>query len=171
VKKIRFLANVPAEVRAIPQPVALGILKALHRYIETGQGRVKPLSGGFEGLLRLRVGDYRVLFDETEDSITVHRVRDRKDAINSVNRRKPKTRYASPRSVAMLLPAGTQPNCFMAYRQVEGRAGQIASDIRARYPKQPFGSHTFAQSARLLASDNAVLCHRHKGPPRLPKLD
>ncbi len=79
-KKIRFLANVPAEVRAIPQPIALGILKALHRYIETGQGRVKPLSGEFEGLLRLRVGDYRVLFDETEDSITVHRVRDRKDA-------------------------------------------------------------------------------------------
>ncbi len=70
----------PAEVRAIPQPIALGILKALHRYIETGQGRVKPLSGEFEGLLRLRVGDYRVLFDETEDSITVHRVRDRKEA-------------------------------------------------------------------------------------------
>jgi mRNA interferase RelE/StbE len=67
-------------VRAIPQPIALGILKALHRYIETGQGRVKPLSGEFEGLLRLRVGDYRVLFDETEDSVTVHRVRDRKDA-------------------------------------------------------------------------------------------
>lgn len=79
-KKIQFLANVPAEVRAIPQPIALGILKALHRYIETGQGRVKPLSGEFEGLLRLRVGDYRVLFDETEDSITVHRVRDRKNA-------------------------------------------------------------------------------------------
>jgi mRNA-degrading endonuclease RelE of RelBE toxin-antitoxin system len=80
VKKIKFLANVPAEVRAIPQPFALSILKALHRYIETGQGRVKPLSGAFEGLLRLRVGNYRVLFDEAEDSITVHRVRDRKDA-------------------------------------------------------------------------------------------
>jgi mRNA-degrading endonuclease RelE of RelBE toxin-antitoxin system len=80
VKKIRFLSNVPAEVRAILQPIALGILKALHRYIETGQGRVKPLSGEFEGLLRPRVGDYRVLFDETEDSINVHRVRDRKDA-------------------------------------------------------------------------------------------
>jgi mRNA-degrading endonuclease RelE of RelBE toxin-antitoxin system len=80
VKKIRFLANVPAEVRAIPQPIALGILKALHRYVETGQGRVKPLSGEFEGLLRLRVGNHRVLFDETPDSVTIHRVRNRKDA-------------------------------------------------------------------------------------------
>jgi mRNA-degrading endonuclease RelE of RelBE toxin-antitoxin system len=79
-KKIRFLAQVPAEVRAIPQPLALGVLRALHRYIETGEGRVKPLSGKFEGLLRLRVGNHRVLFDETADSITIHRVRDRKDA-------------------------------------------------------------------------------------------
>lgn len=79
-KKIRFLPNVPAEVRAIPQPIALGILKTLHRYVETGHGKVKALSGEFEGLLRLRVGNHRVLFDETPDTITVHRVRDRKDA-------------------------------------------------------------------------------------------
>ncbi len=58
----------------------MGILRALHRYVETGKGRVKPLSGEFEGLLRLRVGKHRVLFDETEDAITVHRVADRRDA-------------------------------------------------------------------------------------------
>ena len=40
---------------------------------------IKPLSGEFEGLLRLRVGHHRVIFDETEDTITVHRVRDRRD--------------------------------------------------------------------------------------------
>jgi mRNA-degrading endonuclease RelE of RelBE toxin-antitoxin system len=56
VKRISFLPNVPAEIRAIPQPVALGIL------------------------MRLRVGDYRVLFDETADTVTLHRVRDRKNA-------------------------------------------------------------------------------------------
>lgn len=80
VKQIRFAPNVPAEVRAIEQRAALGILRALHRYAETGKGRVKPLSGEFEGLLRLRVGSHRVLFDETEDTITVHRVADRRDA-------------------------------------------------------------------------------------------
>jgi mRNA-degrading endonuclease RelE of RelBE toxin-antitoxin system len=80
VKKIRFEPNVPAEVRAIAQPIALDILKAMHRYAETGEGRVKPLKGEFEGLLRLRVGNHRVLFDETADTITIHRVRDRKDA-------------------------------------------------------------------------------------------
>jgi mRNA-degrading endonuclease RelE of RelBE toxin-antitoxin system len=80
VKKIRFAPKVPAEIRAIDQRAALGILRAPHRYAETGKGRVKPLSGEFEGLLRLRVGNHRVLFDETEDTITVHRVGDRREA-------------------------------------------------------------------------------------------
>jgi mRNA-degrading endonuclease RelE of RelBE toxin-antitoxin system len=80
VKTIRFRPNVPAEVRAIERRAALHILQALHRYAETGEGDVKPLSGEFEGLLRLRVGNHRVLFDETEDTITVHRVRARRDA-------------------------------------------------------------------------------------------
>jgi mRNA-degrading endonuclease RelE of RelBE toxin-antitoxin system len=80
VKKIRFQPNVPDEVRAIEQRTALNILEAIHRYAETGAGRVKPLSGDFEGLLRLRVGNHRVLFDETDDTITVHRVLDRKEA-------------------------------------------------------------------------------------------
>jgi mRNA interferase RelE/StbE len=80
VKKIRFEPNVPAEVRAIDRDTAMRILAALHRYAATGEGDVKPLSGEFEGLLRLRAGNHRVLFDETEDAITVHRVRDRKQA-------------------------------------------------------------------------------------------
>jgi mRNA-degrading endonuclease RelE of RelBE toxin-antitoxin system len=80
VKKIRFQPNVAEEVRAIEQRAALNILAAIHRYAATGAGRVKPLSGEFEGLLRLRVGNHRVFFDETEDTITVHRVRDRREA-------------------------------------------------------------------------------------------
>ena len=79
-KKIRFRPNVQGEVRAIEQKTALNILKAIHQYAKTGEGRVKPLLGEFEGLLRLRVGNHRVFFDETEDTITIHRVRDRKES-------------------------------------------------------------------------------------------
>jgi mRNA-degrading endonuclease RelE of RelBE toxin-antitoxin system len=80
VKAIRFHPTVPADVRAIEQKTAMTILEAIHRYAETGAGRVKPLSGEFEGMLRLRVGNHRVFFDETADIITIHRVLDRKDA-------------------------------------------------------------------------------------------
>jgi mRNA-degrading endonuclease RelE of RelBE toxin-antitoxin system len=41
---------------------------------------VKPLSGEFEGLLRLRVGNHRVLFDETEGAINVRSAGDRRQA-------------------------------------------------------------------------------------------
>ena len=79
-KRIRFHPSVPQEVRAIEQRAALNILTAIHRYAETGAGRVKPLSGEFEGLLRLRVGSHRVIFDESEDTVTIHRIGDRRDA-------------------------------------------------------------------------------------------
>ncbi len=79
-KKIQFEPEVPAQIRAIPQHMAMTILEAIHRYAETGAGQVKPLSGEFEGFLRLRVGDHRVFFQETADSLTIHRVRDRRDA-------------------------------------------------------------------------------------------
>jgi mRNA interferase RelE/StbE len=80
VKRIHFEPEVPAQVRAIPQHIAMTILEAIHRYAETGAGRVKPLSGEFEGFLRLRVGNYRVFFKETTDTVTIHRVRDRREA-------------------------------------------------------------------------------------------
>lgn len=79
-KLIRFQPNVQAEIRAIDRKTALHILQAIHRYAESGTGQVKPLSGEFEGLLRLRVGNHRIFFDETEDAITIHRVRDRREA-------------------------------------------------------------------------------------------
>ena len=79
-KNIRFAPNVAREVRAIEQRAALEILTALHRYAATGAGKVKSLNGEFEGLLRLRVGNHRVIFEETNDAITVHRIRDRRDA-------------------------------------------------------------------------------------------
>jgi mRNA interferase RelE/StbE len=80
VKRIHFEPEVPAQVRAIPQHIAMTILEAIHRYAETGAGRVKPLSGEFEGFLRLRVGNHRVLFKETAGTLTIHRVADRRDA-------------------------------------------------------------------------------------------
>jgi len=67
-------------MRAIPQHIAMTILEAIHRYAETGVGRVKPLSGEFESFLRLRIGNHRVFLMETADTITIHRVRDRREA-------------------------------------------------------------------------------------------
>jgi mRNA interferase RelE/StbE len=48
------------------------IIRKIARYADTGAGDVTPLRG-ITGK-RLRVGEYRVLFEEDEDSITITRV-------------------------------------------------------------------------------------------------
>ena len=80
--RIHSESEVPAQVRTVPQHLAMTILEAIHRYAETGAGRVNPLSGEFEGFLRLRVGNHRVFFKETAGSITIHRIRDRRGCLN-----------------------------------------------------------------------------------------
>ena len=48
---------------------AARIIEKIERYAETGAGDVKQLQGS--SALRLRVGDYRVIFEETATSLTV----------------------------------------------------------------------------------------------------
>jgi mRNA interferase RelE/StbE len=65
-------------MRRLDAAVADRIIRAVVRFAETGQGDVKVLAGR-QGELRLRVGDWRVLFSRG-DAIVVHRVRPRGEA-------------------------------------------------------------------------------------------
>ncbi|HEV3038655.1 MAG TPA: type II toxin-antitoxin system RelE/ParE family toxin [Candidatus Angelobacter sp.] len=53
-----------AQLRAIDQDTALRILRALARYLDTGEGDVKRLQDIEPPEFRLRVGDYRVRFHD-----------------------------------------------------------------------------------------------------------
>jgi hypothetical protein len=44
-KAISFSDEAKADIRAIPKPIAMNILSAIHRLAETGAGRVKKLQG------------------------------------------------------------------------------------------------------------------------------
>lgn len=78
-KHISFSEDAKAEIRAIPQHIAMNILSAIHRLAEDGSGDVKMLRDS-NGEKRLRVGDYRVRFtEEAEDTLRIHSVRNRKD--------------------------------------------------------------------------------------------
>ena len=79
-KRIIFSDDAKADIRAIPQHIAMNILVAIHRFAETGAGRVKTLQGD-TGEKRLRAGDYRVRFtEEHPDTLRIHAVKNRKDA-------------------------------------------------------------------------------------------
>ena len=79
-KGVAFTEQAKADLRAIPQPAAIQILRTLARFLESDEGNVKRLQGVEPPLYRLRAQDHRVIFRDLGDSIQVTRVRNRKDA-------------------------------------------------------------------------------------------
>jgi mRNA-degrading endonuclease RelE of RelBE toxin-antitoxin system len=59
---IEWLDDAKADNRAIDQPTAMRLFEGILRFARTGAGDVKTLHGGMAGAIRLRIGDYRVLF-------------------------------------------------------------------------------------------------------------
>lgn len=79
-KRVTFTDQAKADLRAIPQSVAIQILGTLARFLQCEEGNVKRLEGIEPPLYRLRTQNHRVLFRDRGDHIEVTRVRDRKDA-------------------------------------------------------------------------------------------
>jgi mRNA-degrading endonuclease RelE of RelBE toxin-antitoxin system len=78
--KIDWSEQARADIRALDRTTAMSIFDGLLRYAQTGHGDVKALAAEFEGRLRLRLGDYRVLFSPIQDGLHIHAVKNRKDA-------------------------------------------------------------------------------------------
>jgi mRNA-degrading endonuclease RelE of RelBE toxin-antitoxin system len=79
-KRVAFTTQAKADIRAIPQPLAIQILRTLARFLASDEGNVKRLQGEEPPLYRLRTQNHRVIFRDYGDHIEVTRVRDRKEA-------------------------------------------------------------------------------------------
>lgn len=80
-KRVSFTNQAKAELRAIPQPIAIQILRTLARFLESEEGDVRRLQGIDPPLYRLRAQDHRVFFRDLGNGlIEVTRVRNRKEA-------------------------------------------------------------------------------------------
>lgn len=60
---------------------ALMIIKTIEAYAEKPSGNfdVKTLKGRFEDLKRLRVGDYRIIFEDGENIMSIYEVKHRRE--------------------------------------------------------------------------------------------
>ncbi|WP_416366061.1 type II toxin-antitoxin system RelE family toxin [Nisaea sp.] len=69
-KDLRFTKAAHKQLRSLPE--AARITVKIQRYAETGEGDVVSLRGspGF----RIRIGNYRAIFTETETKVLVHAV-------------------------------------------------------------------------------------------------
>ena len=69
-----------ADVRRLDRPTALKIFEGILRFARGAGGSVLSLQGDLLGVLRLRIGDYRVLFTVETDRMQILGVRHRSDA-------------------------------------------------------------------------------------------
>jgi mRNA interferase RelE/StbE len=87
-KKIIWSERAQAELRAIEQRTALRILHALARAVFSREGDIKRLKDIEPPEFRLRVGDYRVRFRESNDAIEIISVKHRREAYRWVLKHK-----------------------------------------------------------------------------------
>ena len=80
VVKIEWREEARAAVRRLERAVAMDIFEGVLRYARTGSGDVKPLRGDLAGSFRLRLGDYRVMFELQNDTMRIFGVRHRREA-------------------------------------------------------------------------------------------
>ena len=68
-------------MRALDRDIALRLLKTLDRFLKTDLDDVKQLEGFEPPLLRLRAGDWRIIFRNLgAEAVEVVRVRNRREA-------------------------------------------------------------------------------------------
>ena len=76
--QIEYEASALEDLRSLPKREADQILRKVQRLEHGLHGNIKRLQNADYGF-RLRMGDYRVLFDVVGDKILVHKVGNRKD--------------------------------------------------------------------------------------------
>lgn len=80
--QVRFTARAEADLGRLSRPVAQRVLKKLRWLAENLDLIVpEPLTADWQGVFKLRIGDYRALYtcDRAKKEITVHFVRHRRE--------------------------------------------------------------------------------------------
>jgi mRNA interferase RelE/StbE len=76
-KAVSYSVGATKQLRKLPANIRERVVDKLHRYAEPGAGDVKALTG--QPGARLRIGDYRAVFVETADAISVRAVGHRRE--------------------------------------------------------------------------------------------
>ena len=87
--RVNFTPTAEKDFRSLPKPIqtsALRQIKTLETNITPDGNRIKKLKGIKGTFYRLRIGDYRAVFEVEGKQVTILRVIDRKDLDRIVSR-------------------------------------------------------------------------------------
>lgn len=77
--RVVYKASVERDLKKLDKMQARRVLGKIETELSSDPSKGEPLKGRFEGLLRYRIGDYRVVYTKTTDGILVLRIAHRKD--------------------------------------------------------------------------------------------
>jgi mRNA interferase RelE/StbE len=72
--KVEYKSSVAKDLRRLDRKEAKRVLRELEAALRADPDSGEPLKGRFGGLLKLRIGDYRVIYARTEDGVLVLRI-------------------------------------------------------------------------------------------------
>jgi mRNA interferase RelE/StbE len=79
-RKIGWTDEARADIRSLDRVTAMRIFDGLYRYALAGEGDVKVLKGKRAGQLRLRLGDYRIFFNDAGELLRILSIKHRREA-------------------------------------------------------------------------------------------
>ena len=72
--RVEYKASAASDLERLDRAVALRVLRKFEKSLVEQGADGEPLSGEFQGLMRLRVGDYRVIYARTSKGYLVLRI-------------------------------------------------------------------------------------------------
>jgi mRNA interferase RelE/StbE len=81
-----YKRSAAGDLKKLDRSEARRIVDKLEKELKRNPDAGEPLKGKFAGLLRLRIGDYRVIYTRTKDGVLVLLVAHRKDAYRRLDR-------------------------------------------------------------------------------------
>jgi mRNA interferase RelE/StbE len=78
--RIEYKSSVYHDLKQLDTGIAKRVMDELEDTLSGDPNRGEPLTGQYKGLFKLRVGDYRVIYSKTKDSILILRISRRSKA-------------------------------------------------------------------------------------------
>ena len=73
--RISFSKNAKKDLKRLPTFIAIHIIKKIRKFKKQEKGDIKKIKGSND--YRLRIGDYRVLFEYIDNNINILRIKHR----------------------------------------------------------------------------------------------
>lgn len=83
---VQYKGSVAKDLKNLDKAGAKRVLDKVERELRKSPDAGEPLKGKYSGLLRLRVGDHRVIYTRTKDGVLILLISHRRDVYQKLER-------------------------------------------------------------------------------------